>query len=181
MRNEKGQFVKGNSGNKETQFKNGQNVGEKHPQWKGGITRHNGGYVYLSLYNHPNCDRNGRILEHRLVMEKKIGRYLTKQEVVHHINGIKDDNRVENLVLCKNNSENRAYDRKFEYYKDFPKEVILNKKIVIMKEKRNRFFIGKECDFCNNLFWKSDHADRGNCCSRYCGSKLSWRKRNVNS
>lgn len=57
------------------------------------------GYVLLYLPNHPNCSVNGQYAEHRLVMEQKIGRYLVKNENVHHINGVRDDNRPENLEL----------------------------------------------------------------------------------
>jgi hypothetical protein len=57
------------------------------------------GYVLLYLPNHPNCSVNGQYAEHRLVMEQKLGRYLVKGENVHHINGVRDDNRPENLEL----------------------------------------------------------------------------------
>jgi len=52
---------------------------------------------------HPNADKNGRILEHKLVMSKHIGRPIKKGETVHHKNGIRDDNRVENLELWSSN------------------------------------------------------------------------------
>jgi len=67
--------------------------------WRGGRTKHSRGYIYVKKRQHPFSDKQGYIFEHRLIMEEKLGRYLTKKEIVHHINGIVDDNRIENLEL----------------------------------------------------------------------------------
>jgi len=75
------------------------NVGEKASSWRGGRIRATGGYINIFQPNHPHASGNGYILEHRLVMEKKLGRYLTKDEMIHHLNGIKTDNREENLLV----------------------------------------------------------------------------------
>ena len=78
-----------------------QKRGENHPFWKGGKT---GPYSRVYRPNHPYATGRGYVRKHRLVMEEKIGRYLTPNEIVHHINGIKTDNRIENLrIILKKN------------------------------------------------------------------------------
>jgi len=76
----------------------GKLVGKGAPNWRGGI-RTSGKYVYVFMPEHPFHDYKGCVLQHRLVMEESLGRYLTKDEIVHHINYSKKDNRLENLQL----------------------------------------------------------------------------------
>jgi hypothetical protein len=78
-------------------------IGKKSWNYKGKY-RDKKGYVFIYLPNHPSKNGGGYVPEHRLVMEKHLGRYLKPEEVVHHINGIKDDNRIENLMLFINDS-----------------------------------------------------------------------------
>jgi hypothetical protein len=74
---------------------------EQHPKWKGGRLRDKNGYVMIPSNGHPfpSCGNGRYILEHRYVMEQHIGGYLLPEETVHHKNGIRDDNRIENLEL----------------------------------------------------------------------------------
>lgn len=64
------------------------------------------GYILLRRPGHPMASAEGYVMEHRLVMAEHLGRMLSPGEVVHHKNGIKDDNRIANLELL----EKRAHD-----------------------------------------------------------------------
>ena len=74
------------------------------------------GYIKIYSPNHPFA-KKGYVLEHRLVVEKKIGRYLKPEECVHHLNEIRDDNRIENLMLFKNNKEHMKFHTKIKQFK----------------------------------------------------------------
>ena len=73
------------------------------------------GYILLYKPNHPHLtDNRGYVFEHRLIMEKHLGRYLKPEEVVHHINEIRDNNQIENLMLFKNIGYHWSYHRKIK-------------------------------------------------------------------
>jgi hypothetical protein len=74
-----------------------QEHGANHPNWKGGriVTR---GYILLHRPDHPAANRDGYVLEHRLVWETHNGQVLPHGWIIHHLNGLKGDNRAENLV-----------------------------------------------------------------------------------
>jgi len=68
--------------------------------WKGGRTHDGKGYILVYAPNHPRASggANKYVFEHILVWEKFHGKPLPKNFIVHHLNGVKDDNRPENLV-----------------------------------------------------------------------------------
>ena len=57
------------------------------------------GYVEVWKPDHPMAQKSGYLMEHRLVMAEHLGRMLGPREVVHHLNGDRTDNRIENLEL----------------------------------------------------------------------------------
>ena len=80
---------------------------ERSGNWKGGRLNERG-YIFIYSPQHPFATQRGYVREHRLIIEKQVGRYLERWEIIHHINGIKDDNRPENLQLCSHNHIGRV-------------------------------------------------------------------------
>ena len=99
------------------------NRGENSPRWIGGKILHKRGYVFVLSPEHPRVQnrKNKYVQEHILVMEKKIGRYILPNETIHHKNGIKTDNRIENLELW---SKNHLYGQRVEDLIKFAKEIL---------------------------------------------------------
>lgn len=77
--------------------------------WGGGRYVENG-YVHVMIPEHPHANRKGCVLEHRLVMEGVIGRYLTTEEVVHHKNDDTQDNRPDSLKLFPNQAAHKTHE-----------------------------------------------------------------------
>ena len=86
-------------------------IGSKASNWKGGKILV-GGYLYIYSPTHPNKTKDGYVCEHRLVMEKHIGRYLKPNEIVHHKNKNTQDNRIENLLLMERGDHTRLHTTK---------------------------------------------------------------------
>lgn len=84
--------------------------GINHPRFKyripyGSKSRY---WAILSPH-HPFNDSKGYVMEHRLVMEKKIGRFLKRNEVVHHIDENPQNNAIENLILMAKKDHDRHH------------------------------------------------------------------------
>ena len=149
MRDKLGRFIKGYHYNPKTEFKNGHTswhkgkkwsikvrkkmsqssfwkgkFKEKAPNWKGGKIIDFCGYVWFYQPNHPLCEKKGYIKKSHLVMEKHIGRYLKSTEIVHHINNIKNDDRIKNLRLFKNNSEHAKFHQNLKHYSTIRTEAV---------------------------------------------------------
>ena len=126
-------------------IKRPQQSGKNHPYWKGGKYSTPEGYIYIFKPKHPFSTKLGYVYEHRLIMEKYLGRFLKPKEVVHHMNHIKNDNRIENLMLMTNKSH--------------PAEHKINT--------WSRHF--SECIICHSQ--KSKHASKGICNKCYKSSR----------
>jgi hypothetical protein len=86
--------------------------GSRNPKWRGG-RRVNDGYIYLYTPDHPHATQQGYVLEHRLVMEDKLGRLLSPEESVHHIDGNTQHNDPNNLQLMTDEATHRRLHAKY--------------------------------------------------------------------
>jgi len=83
---------------------------DKNGRWKGGEIIRTDGYVMVNMGSRPKSHKGARYkLKHRIVMEKHLGRSLLRNEIVHHKNGNKGDNRIKNLKLLRQSDHARIH------------------------------------------------------------------------
>ncbi len=83
-------------------------TGKLATNWKGGriVTSR---YVWIYKPEHPYARKSGYVQEHRIIVEQNIGRILEPQEMVHHLNGNPQDNRIENLQVASKKEHSRSH------------------------------------------------------------------------
>jgi len=101
-------------------------------------------HILIKAPNHPGADRNGCIPEHRMIIENELGRFLSKEEVIHHIDMVKNNNKLDNLDLFKNNKEHFLCHGSLN---NCVKELI-SMGILHYDRKKQRYFVRREGDRC---------------------------------
>lgn len=115
-----------------------------------------GDYDYCVVIGHPKATSRNYVLHHRVVVENYLGRILNDDEIVHHVNGDKKDNRIENLEVMGVKEHNSLHGRE-----------------------KGRLAVDLICPQCKGSFTRyknKTHLDKGGmytACSRSCSGKIS--------
>jgi len=115
-----------------------------------------GQYLYAIVHNHPNRTKNDYVLHHRIVMENHLNRLLEGKEVIHHIDGDKHNNVVENLEVMKAIEHNSMHGKQ-----------------------KGMDYAELMCPWCDKIFerpYRNIFIVKGSaytCCSKTCRGKLS--------
>lgn len=117
-----------------------------------------GDYNYVYIPEHPRSTKNGYVLEHRAIMENHLGRLLNTNEVVHHKDGNKKNNTIENLEVYTRSGHSSKHGREHGHQMVLLKCPICGK--VFHRQKNKTFLIKKNKMGCT-------------CCSNSCRGKLS--------
>lgn len=110
--------------------------GERSSNWNGGSFKKAGGYRFVLRKGHPRANSNGYVPEHILVWEETTGVQVPKNCCIHHLNGIKTDNRIENLCMMSHGAHT-AMHNEGRTHTDETKMLISKKTKERLSDKRN--------------------------------------------
>lgn len=115
-----------------------------------------GDYMYAVVKEHPYSTKYGYVLAHRIIMENHLGRLLNRNEVIHHTNDNKKDNRIENLQLMTASEHTKLH------------QSVKGRTMLLLKcpECGNKFSLEKRLSFIAK-------KTRYNTCSNSCRGKFS--------
>lgn len=151
-----------------------------------------GGYVFIYVPKYPKANPEGYYPEHRLIMERSIGRLLSNDEIVHHINQNRGDNRIENLELQtmskhvsfhNNGIKNPNWKGGVTYhacqqckksYRGKSKGKFCSKKCCDESFKKDK--IEKICLMCNSIFWVVPSQEKRR---KFCSYKCAYGYRHI--
>lgn len=93
---------------------------ERNYFWRGGQRTDRDRYVMVKVPDHPHATKDGYVRQHRLVMEKVLGRYLLPTEEVHHKDGDPTNNDPSNLLVFASHADHLRYEWRERWSKNFP-------------------------------------------------------------
>ena len=116
-----------------------------------------GDYCYAVVANHPHATKHGYVLLHRIIIENHLGKILNTNEVVHHIDGNKKNNSIDNLEVLTREAHAKLHQKQI-----------------------GREYVDLKCPWCNKIFSKprnTTHLQKPSkynctCCSKSCRGKL---------
>lgn len=104
--------------------------GERSKSWKGGRIKTPYGYIKLKKPGHHGADPNGYVFEHIVIWEEAQGKSVPKGWQIHHLNGIKDDNRPKNLIALPDKKHWRVFAAKAKRIQEL--EALLNNQVQLL-------------------------------------------------
>lgn len=127
---------------KEIEYLNRSNArkGDKSSNWKGGISKSSKGYRLILKPDHHRADSKGYVLEHILIFEEKTGLQVPDNCCIHHLNGDKTDNRIENLGMMLTSAHTSFHNAQRKHSEETKNKISLKAKERFKSKENHPFY-----------------------------------------